>query len=227
VKKISLPVLIFSIIALAVSVLPAYAAPQADKPNPKKTPVGTGTPQAAQAAAGKSDQGNPKKGKPQHFKGTLDSISASSLTLTLADGSKVTLAVGAGTRIHVPGVKNIQPGQVVAGNRAMVLARPDAAGKLTAEKVQVVPGKPAKFHRVGVVTAHSATSISVQDKFGTITTFVLSSDAKILPPKRAASLAVGSRVTIIARRDPSGGPLTAKGVVVHPAQGTGEEEDDD
>jgi hypothetical protein len=226
-RKISLTVLIFALFALAVSVLPAYAAPQADKPNPKKTPVVTGTPPAAKAAAGKPAKENPKKGKPQHFKGTLDSISASSMTLALEDGTKVTLALGAGTRIHVPGVKNITPDQVVTGSRAMVLARPDAAGNLTAEKVQVIPGKPAKLHRVGLVTALSAGSISIQDKFGTVTTFVLNQDAKILPPKRAASLALGSRVTIIARRDPSGGPLTAKGVVVHPIKGAGEAEDED
>ena len=80
-----------------------------------------------------------------------------------------------------------------------------------------MPGKPTKIHRVGTVTAYSAgTSITIQDKDGNLFTFALTADTKILPPDTTRTLGDGARVTIISRRDPSGGPLTAQGIVVHP-----------
>jgi hypothetical protein len=96
---------------------------------------------------------------------------------------------------------------------------------LTALYIHVVPGKPEPVHRVGTVTAYTpGASITVLDKKGGSSTFVLTPDTKILPEDRASELGVGSLVTIISRRDPTGGPLTAQGIVVHPPKGTEEPE---
>ena len=87
---------------------------------------------------------------------------------------------------------------------------------LVAMKVLVVPGKPIKIHHVGTVTIYAAgTSITIENKKGETTTFVITAETKIIPEAEAASLAVGSVVTIIAPRDVTGGDLTAKAIVIH------------
>jgi len=51
----------------------------------------------------------------------------------------------------------------------------EAVDEFTAVKVQVVPGKPARIHRVGVVTAYTAgESITILAKDGNEYTFELS-----------------------------------------------------
>jgi hypothetical protein len=75
-------------------------------------------------------------------------------------------------------------------------------------------------HRVGVVVDYQpGVSITVQDRFGNQSTFLINGDnIKILPKKRADSLGVGSYVTIIAPRDPKSDNtlLMALGIVIHP-----------
>jgi hypothetical protein len=81
------------------------------------------------------------------------------------------------------------------------------------------PGKPIHFHRVGTVVAYLAgQSITIQDRQGNQFTFLLTASTKYLPKSRAASLGVGSYVTIIAPRKPHSGDTapTALGVVIHP-----------
>ena len=100
----------------------------------------------------------------------------------------------------------------------MVQAIRDQSDNLVARSVMVIPGKPAKAHRVGIVTAYSpGESITIEDKNGDTFTFSLNDDTKLLPPGRAETLAVGSRVTVIAPRDPASGGTLAKGIVIHPA----------
>ena len=80
-----------------------------------------------------------------------------------------------------------------------------------------MPGKPEKIHRVGVVTVYEAgKTITIEGKDGELYTFELSDTTKILPEERVDQLVVGAKVTIISRRDPTGGPLAAQGIVVHP-----------
>jgi hypothetical protein len=77
---------------------------------------------------------------------------------------------------------------------------------------------PAITAKVGWVTEYVAGDhITIQKSDGTLETFDLEGNIKILPVKRAAELAVGSRVTIIARRDHATGGWLAFGIVVHPA----------
>jgi hypothetical protein len=83
----------------------------------------------------------------------------------------------------------------------------------------LAPGKPFLVHRVGTVVSYTAgQSITIQDRFGNQSTFLLTANTKYLPNKRASSLGVGSYVTIIAPRVPhsSNTTLTALGVVIHP-----------
>ncbi len=71
---------------------------------------------------------------------------------------------------------------------------------------------------VGWITEYVAGDhITIQTQDGSLQTFDLSGDIKILPMKRASELEVGSRVTILARRDPSDNGWIAFGIVVHPA----------
>jgi hypothetical protein len=70
---------------------------------------------------------------------------------------------------------------------------------------------------VGVVTAYTAgQSITIQAKDGASYTFALNAEIKLLPPERADKLTIGSRVTIIAPRDPASGGVTVLGIVIHP-----------
>jgi hypothetical protein len=83
----------------------------------------------------------------------------------------------------------------------------------------MAPGKPFRVHRVGTVVDYVAgQSITIQDRFGNQSTFLLTADTKYLPKSRVSSLGLGSYVTIIAPRDPhsSNTTLTAMGVVIHP-----------
>ena len=70
---------------------------------------------------------------------------------------------------------------------------------------------------VGVVVAYvPRQSITIVDQSGGQHEFQLASSVKILPPKRASALAVGSFVTIIAPNSIFGGKQVAVGLVVHP-----------
>ncbi len=72
--------------------------------------------------------------------------------------------------------------------------------------------------RVGWVTAYTpGASITIEGQDGSLFTFSLTNNIKILPMKRSSQLAVGSRVTILAKRVPSTGGWMAFGIVVHPA----------
>jgi hypothetical protein len=92
----------------------------------------------------------------------------------------------------------------------------------TPNGIGATPWAPVKFffvHRVGTVVSYTAgQSITIQDRKGNQSTFLLTANTKYLPNKRADSLGVGSYVTIIAPRDPksSNTMLTAIGVVIHP-----------
>lgn len=148
----------------------------------------------------------------------MTAIDANSITLTLRDGSSVTVGLSADTRMKFPGPKNSAPGSIQSGMTVMVQAIRDQGNNLIARAVMVIPGKPSKIHRVGIVTAYTAgSSITRQDKDGNSYTFAITDETKLLPAERAGDLAVGSRVTIIAPRDPASGGVTVKGIVIHPS----------
>jgi hypothetical protein len=240
-KKIRVAYLFAIMIALFALVSQAYTAPfSGTDPKPQKTPGAQATENAigqddnpentpevneqededtqgapgAKATEKAMEKGNKHKGKPEHFKGKIQSVDAGSISLDVS-GTNVTIALTTETRIHIPGNTGatLQPGLT-----AMVKARRDENNNLIASSVQVIPGKPAQVHRVGIVTAYTAgASITIQAHDGNEYTFPIAGDIKILPPERADQLAVGALVTIIAPRQPGSTDLTAKGIVVHPA----------
>jgi hypothetical protein len=205
-------------LALLLATTQAFASP-VDLQNGKNTP-GSNTPgaKATEKADDKATkQANNPHGKHENFKGIVSAIDSTSITLTLRDGSSMTVGLSADTRMKFPGPKNSTPGSIQSGMNAMVQAIRDQAGNLIARAVMVIPGKPSKIHRVGMVTEYTAgNSITIQDKDGNIYAFAITGEIKLLPAERARTLAVGSRVTIIAPRDPATGGVTVKGIVIHP-----------
>ena len=187
---------------------------------PQKTPGAKATEQADKHA---TQQAGHHKGPRVTYRGVVSAVGSDSLTLTLDGGGSQTFLVTDATRIHVPTMGgSTSLASVNVGVQALVQVLKDDATH-TALFINVIPGKPQPVHRVGVVTAYTpGVSITVMDKDGQSSTFLLTPDTKILPPGRASQLGVGSRVTIISRRDPTGGPLTAQGIVVHPAESEAE-----
>jgi hypothetical protein len=204
--------------------------PNAQNASTTKTPGAKATEKAGDNATKQAEKAQDKatkqankqdkpKGKHEHFKGTVAAVDSASLTLTLRDGSSVTIGLTADTRIKFPGPKNAAPTSIQPGMTANVQAIRDENDQLVARMVLVIPGKPSKIHRVGIVTEYSpGASITIQDKDGNTFTFTIAGEIKLLPAERAGELAVGSRVTIIAPRDPATGGVRVIGIVIHPVK---------
>jgi hypothetical protein len=214
------------VFALLFASTQAFASPTdlpagKDTPAPGKTPKATKVDEKATKQVEKADDKATKqaeKGKHKNFKGTVSAYDASSITLSLKDGSSVTISLTSETRIKFAGKKDSNS-TIEIGMSAMVQAIRDENGNYTARAVMVIPGKPVKTHRVGTVTEYIAdSSITIQDKDGNTFTFTLTAETKLLPAERAGDLAVGSRVTIIAPRDPASDGVVVKGIVIHPAK---------
>jgi len=160
------------------------------------------------------------KQQPKHrnFKGTIRAVDGLSISLELKDGSIVNINLNDETRIKMPGQKEAELDVLKVGLTCLVQAFGDDEEGLTARKVLVIPGKPTRVHRVGLVTAYSpGVSITIQARDGMTYTFNLSEDVKILPSERTGELGVGSKVTIIAPRNASITTPSATGIVIHPA----------
>jgi len=165
-------------------------------------------------AKGKSEDAK-AKGKKYNFNGVVVSYASDALVIQDKKGETVTLVITADTLIK-SGAKDGAV-EIQAEMKVAVQASKADDGTLTALRIQVIPGKPRRIHRVGVVSAYDGSTITVQDAKGS-TTFQVAPDVIILPAERAADLKVGARVTIISPRDPAGGTPVAKGIVIHPAQ---------
>jgi hypothetical protein len=193
---------------------------------PSGTPGSQHTPEAqnthgprntpgAQATAHATNQDC--RGKHQNYRGTITSVNP--LQLTLRDGSPISFALTQDTRMKFPG-PNGSTAALQSGMQAMVQAVADQNGNLTACAVMAIPGQPTRVHRVGWVTEYTpGVSITIRASDGNTYTFALTGDTKILPA--GSEVNPGSRVTIIAPRDPSALGWTAIGIVVHPV-GSGE-----
>jgi hypothetical protein len=147
-------------------------------------------------------------GRKLHYKGVIATVDGSTLSVVFDAETlfKIPTLGGGGT------VADLLPGMQVSVQAKMV----DTS--LVARKVMVVPGKPARLHRVGQVTAYTAgESISILAKDGQTYTFKLAENVKILPAERADLLVVGAWVTIISPRDVTQVEPVALGIVVHPA----------
>ena len=219
-KKIMMLGALFALaLSLAAVSMDAGAAPP-------QAPGGTPGPPGAVGTPGGGQQDPPGAqattqaglhGRPTIYRGTISAVDAASLTLTLGDGTSMTTGLTADTKIRVPG-PNAQGDTLLVGMQVVAWAYADANGNIVARAVMAVPGKPVIAHRVGTVTEYAAgSSITITAVDGNAYTFALTAETKILPAERAAELAVGSRVTVIAPRDPAALGWTASGIVVHPA----------
>ena len=201
-------------------VKPTAKAPHGNSNKPIKTPDPKNDEQH-----GKSDKpkGKPEesRGKFLNYQGMVSAIDTGNISLTLKDGSTITIALTENTQIQSPGHKDTAA-SIEAGMRVSVQATRDEDKGLLARRIAIIPGKPALSHAVGWVTEYTpGVSITIQAHDDNLYTFLLTADTKILPAERADELTLGSRVTIIAPRDPSSLESTAKGIVVHPS-GSGE-----
>ena len=87
---------------------------------------------------------------------------------------------------------------------------------ISAKKIILIPGKPTKVYKVGVVTDYQpGISITIQAKNASLHTFLVTADTKILPADQADKLVVGAVVTIISPRDVTSLDRTAKAIVIH------------
>ena len=160
--------------------------------------------------------GNPQ-GKPANYHGIIEAVDATSLTLTLKDGSSVTFVINSDTKIKVPTLgKSATVDDLSVGQKASVHSLHGAGDTLTARMILVVPGKPTLMHRVGQVSAYQAgVSITILSKDGESFTYLLTDSVKILPSGRNDQLVTGAWVTVIVPRDVTGSAPTAKGIVIH------------
>jgi len=174
-KKIWFFVAILTIFGMFFATTQALAEPTAvADPNGKPgDPPGAQATQraidkAAQGASNSQGKGN-LQGKRVNYQGTIDTVDASSLTITLADSSPVTFVINADTKIKIPTLGNsATTDNLLKGMKVNVHASQDGV-VLTALMVQLVPGKPTLVHRVGTVTEYiSGTSMSIQAQDGKI-----------------------------------------------------------
>lgn len=220
-KKLFATLAIVVLVASFITSMTVLASPSTSQNYKKNTPGAQATLNAIRKetpkAHGNSENSNNKKSV--HYSGVISVIGTESITLTLDDQSTVEFVIDNNTQIKIPSLGNSASAvNLLVGQKVNIRATADDSGALIALSINVIPGKPVKVHRVGTVTEYiPGVSITITNKDGIISTFLLTDQTKILPVERANSLAIGSLVTIICPRDVTGGPLTALGIVIHPS----------
>lgn len=212
----------------------AVAAPQSIEA--KKTPAGEDKAPGSVAAQKAEENALRKlereaakatpKVKKENYLGTISAVDAGSVTLLLKDGSVLVFAVTEETRLAMPTLKEATLEKFELGRKVKVRAIRAEDDSLTALSMTLVPGKPVKKYRVGIVTEYTpGESITIQAKEDKLFTYLLTEDTKILPSEREELLQVGAKVTIISPRDLTRLDQTALKIVVHP-EADGEPDDD-
>ena len=225
-KKILIVASVVTLVGLVFATSRVLASPPA-MADMKKSADHTPGPRATQDKNNqnedKDDRHNSKNnndmhGKRLNFRGIIDTVDASNLSITLEDGSSAAFLLTTNTIIKIPKLGHgATAADLIPGMQVNVNATRDNAGVMTARMVHVIPGKPMLIHRVGIVTDYQpGHSISILAKDGKTYTFLVTPKTKILPPGRAGLLVVGARVTIISPRDVSGGTMVALRIVIHP-----------
>jgi hypothetical protein len=216
-KKYSLVLILLLSLALLVTTTQAFASPAPDSGAPTETPTPTATatevPNAATQLANlkATRQAGKPHGNREHFKGTVSAVDDTSLTLTLGDGSSLTISLDPKTRVLSSSPKGSRAGRVRAGDVALVQAIRTSSDSLVALFIMVMPSKPSRVHRIGTVTDYvPGVSITIQDRSGATVTYAINNATKIMPSDRAGLLAKGLLVTIVAQGDSS----TAIGIVI-------------
>lgn len=171
---------------------------------------------------GKGDKPTPAAvGARRHgYFGTVQTASDDSFLLATKADDDLLVLVTDKTRFHIPGLKSATLADLEPGDRAAVSGTPSPSG-FTAKNVAVAPGKPIIQHHVGIVSAYiEGSSVTIKDKRAAEFTFTLTADTVVKGQGETGEIAVGSRVTVVARRIPSEGSYTATAIVVHPSSET-------
>ena len=152
-------------------------------------------------------------GKRHSFEGTIKSISGSTLVVTTKKGDQ-TFNVSSVTKYFIPGVKNATLANFKVGNKVSVSTVEVTTNGIIAQiaqRINLIPAKPIKAIRTGTVIAYTpGSSITIQDKKGLSSTFIINADTKILNKRGAAGINTGDQVTISASRNPADSQFTAK-----------------
>ena len=212
---------LFFLLTLGLGLLTATTHAFARPANPLPAAQGTTPPGAAATDMAErlaTLQAMQNRGTPGYFIGTISAVDSASLTLTLRDGSSVTMFLGSNTRsVSFGSDGRPRPAKLTVGQRVLVRAVRDADDALTARSIMVTPNQPVRVHLIGTVTAYTpGLSITIQAMDGKSYTFAINDKTSILPPEQVGLLAVGSRVTILVPRDPSGGETAALGIAMLP-----------
>lgn len=151
----------------------------------------------------------------ENYKGTITLIDADSIELKQKGDVLITIPLSSGTVVKIPTKNDATLADLKAGMKVTVKTlRVDDV--LTATKIVLIPGKPTKVYRVGVVTDYQpGVSITIQAKNELSYTFLLTADTKILPAGQADQLVAGVVVTVISPRNPGSLDRTATGIVLH------------
>lgn len=154
-------------------------------------------------------------GKHHGYVGTIKSISASNLVLTTKKSDDVTLNISFETKYRVPGLKDATQADFKVGDRVDVLGAELKSGGVLALHIHKVPGKPMNVLRTGTIDSYTAgSSITLKNKKGETSTFVINSDTKIRFMRGATEVKVGEKATVAARRDPASDQYVAKQILV-------------
>ncbi len=161
-------------------------------------------------------------GKRHSFEGTIKGKADTNLVVTTKKGDE-TFKVSSETQYKVPGVKNATLENFKVGNKVSVSTVEVTTGGTVvqmAQRMTYIPGKPIKVSHKGTITAYAAnTSITIQDKKGASTTFIINSNTKIILKKGTTGVTVGDQATVTAQRDPSESQFTAKRIIAFGAKG--------
>jgi hypothetical protein len=156
-----------------------------------------------------------------NYKGTVSDISATSLTLTLDNGTFVTIQITSTTKIPSNGFATPDP-TTLFGKRVTVKTKTDSLDALVATSISFIPGLPTTLQRVGTVSDYVAGKSITIEVNGSHFKYFISSSTKILPSDSEDQLATGISVTIISPRVISGLGLTASGIILHLPEATEE-----
>ena len=151
-KKYRILLFLTLAIVLLLATTQAFASP-ASPQNGKNTP-GPNTPgaKATEKANDKATkQANNPHGKHENYKGIVSAVDSTSITLTLRDGSSVTVGLSADTRMKFPGPKNSTPGSIQSGMRAIVQAIRERVDTINASDSDLV----ANLRRGDIVVLRS------------------------------------------------------------------------
>lgn len=168
---------------------------------------------------GKDKEAKDKNLKVVNYHGVLMSLSATSLTVLLDDGSTVTFDITEKSSVKVPTMSQSSTAADLTMNmRVVVHAFLDkTTGVLTARSINVVPGDPNSNggNLAGLVSDYQpGISITITDEFGIPTTYLLSETTQIILEDPTLTLAAGSIVTVIMPLKSDTEIVTAAAIVV-------------